>query len=95
MPFLKILFWILVVFLAIIFAVANWGDVTLVLWGELQVSIKLPFLLLLVGLSVWLPTWLAMRGKLWRMERRLAVESLTRSAPPPAPAPNRKEDSLR
>ncbi len=95
MPFLKTLLWILVAVLAVIFAGANWADVSLTLWGGLQVTIKLPFLLLLVSLAVWLPTWLVMRGNLWRVERRLAVETQSRAVPPPPPAPNSDEGSLR
>lgn len=87
MSFLKILLWILIAVAAIIFAVANWNDVSLNLWGGLVLTIKLPFLLLLVGLAVWLPTWLVMRGKLWRLQRRIAVESQSNVVPAPPPAP--------
>ena len=86
MRFLKILLWLLVFALAILFAGANWRDVDVALWGELVVAIKLPFLLLLVGFAVWLPTWLVLRGRLWRLERRIAVEQ-SRPVPPPPPAP--------
>lgn len=92
MPFLKTLLWILIAVLAIIFAGANWADVTMILWGGLQVTIKLPFLLFLVALAVWLPTWLVMRGKLWRLER--AVETQTLAVPPPPPAPDLREETL-
>ncbi|MEP7316355.1 MAG: hypothetical protein ABI667_06640 [Sphingomicrobium sp.] len=95
MSFLKTLLWILIAVLAIIFAGANWADVTIVLWGGLQVTIKLPFLLFLVALAVWLPTWLVMRGKLWRLERRLVVETQTLAVPPPPPAPNLQGDPAR
>ncbi len=56
MRFLKILLWVLVAVLAIIFAGANWRDVDITLWGGLILTIKLPFLLLLVALIAWLPT---------------------------------------
>ncbi len=86
MRFLKILLALLVVALAILFAGANWRDVDVTLWSDLVLAINLPFLLLLVGLAVWLPTWLVLRGRLWRLERRLAVER-SRPVPPPPPAP--------
>ena len=86
MRFLKILLWLLVLALAILFAGANWRDVDVALWGGLVMAIKLPFLILLVALAVWLPTWLVLRGKLWRLERRIAVEQ-SRPVPPPPAAP--------
>lgn len=87
MPFLKTLLWILFAVLTVIFAGANWHDVTLNLWGGLQATIKLPFLLALIVLTVWLSTWLVMRGKMWRLERRIAVESQSQTVPKPPPAP--------
>ncbi len=86
MRFLKILMWVLIAVLAILFAGANWRDVDVALWGGLVLAIKLPFLLLLVGLAAWLPTWLVLSGRLWRLQRRIAVEQ-SRPVPPPPPAP--------
>lgn len=86
MRFLKILLWVLVAVLAIIFAGANWRDVDITLWGGLILTIKLPFLLLLVALIAWLPTWLIGRGRVWRLQRQIAVEH-SRPVPPPPPAP--------
>ena len=42
-------------------------------------------MLLAMFLLGWLPTWLVMRGKLWRLERRIAVDVPAIPAPP-APA---------
>jgi putative membrane protein len=91
MRFLKILLWVLVAVLAIIFAGANWRDVDVALWGGLILTIKLPFLLLLVALAAWLPTWLIGRGKIWRLQRQIAVEH-SRPVPPPPPAPKPTAD---
>ena len=45
MQFLKTLFWVVIaVFLAIL-ASRNWHDVTLNLWGDIQLDIKLPVLI--------------------------------------------------
>ena len=85
MRFLKILLWVLVAVLAIIFAGANWRDVDITLWGGLILTIKLPFLLLLVALIAWLSTWLIGRGRIWRLQRQIAVEH-SRPVPPPPPA---------
>ena len=81
MQFLKTLLWVLVAVLVAIIAGSNWRDVSLDLWSNLQVDIKLPVLLLAVFLAGLLPTWLVMRGKLWRLKRHIALDV------PPVPAP--------
>ncbi len=81
MQFLRTLFWVVIAVFVAIFASRNWRDVTVDLWGPLQVDIKLPVLMLLLFVVGWLPTWLVMRGKLWRLQRRIALEV------PPVPAP--------
>lgn len=86
MNFLKTLLWILIAAALAIFATANWSDVTLRLWGGLLLTIKLPFLMLLVFLLGWLPTWLVMRGKLWRVKRQGIDGNAGRPVPPPPAA---------
>ena len=81
MQFLKTLLWVLVAVLVAIIASNNWRDVTIDLWSNLQADIKVPVLLAAVFLAGFLPTWLVMRGKLWRLQRRIALEV------PPVPAP--------
>lgn len=90
MPFLKTLFWVVLAVLAAIFAGANWRDVTLSLWGNLEIDIKLPLLLLVVFLLGWLPTWAIMRGRLWRMRRQ--YEPARAVPPPPAAAAAADDD---
>ena len=71
MQFLKTLFWVVTaVFLAIL-ASRNWHDVTLNLWGDIQVDIKTPVLIGAMFLVGWLPTYLIYRAKLWRQNQRL------------------------
>ena len=71
MQFLKTLFWVLVAVLAALFAVRNWTDVTLNLWGDIQADIKLPVLLLVAILLGWLPTWLIKHARIWTLKRRI------------------------
>ncbi len=82
MQFLKTLLWVLVAVLVAIIASNNWRDVTVDLWSNLQADVKLPVLLAAVFVAGFLPTWLVMRGKLWRLKRRVALEV------PPVPAPS-------
>lgn len=87
MRFLKTLFWFVIAVLVAILASNNWSDVTLDLWGGLQADIKIPVLLLAVFLIGFLPTWLVMRAKLWRVTRNYAADgrpSAVPAAPPPA-----------
>jgi uncharacterized integral membrane protein len=82
MQFLKILFWIVLTVLVVLFADANWRSVEVRLWGGLIADAKLPILLLLVFLLGFLPTLIVYRAKMWALRRRL--EPLERSAAVPA-----------
>ena len=76
MQFLKTLFWVVIaVFLAILGS-RNWHDVTLNLWGDIQVDIKVPVLILSAFLLGWLPMFLVHRTRLWRARQR--IESFER-----------------
>lgn len=74
MQFLKTLFWVLLAVILVLFASRNWSDATLNLWGDIQVDIKLPVLMLVVFLLGFLPVFLLHRTRLWTMKRRLEVE---------------------
>jgi len=91
MQFLKTLFWIVLAVMLAILASNNWRDVTIDLWGGLQVDIKVPVLLLTMVLIGFLPTWLVMRGKLWRVTRNYSADGRPTPVPPP-PAAQPEED---
>ena len=94
MHFLRTLFWVVIAVFVAIVASENWRDVTLDLWGNLQADIKLPVLLILTFLLGFLPTWLVMRGRIWRLKRRLGPDELVKPVPavPAAPAGSPAED---
>ncbi len=95
MQFLRTLFWVMIAAFVAIIASENWRDVTLDLWGNLQADVKIPVLLILTFLLGFLPTWLVMRGKIWRLKRRLGQEEATPVPPAPAaPASAPAEDGL-
>lgn len=71
MNFLKAVFWVAVGGMLVMLSVGNWHDVTLNLWGDTQVDIKLPVLIAVMFLLGWLPTWLLYRARLWRQRQRL------------------------
>ncbi|HXG82098.1 MAG TPA: hypothetical protein VNJ05_09895 [Sphingomicrobium sp.] len=87
MKFLKTLSWMALAVLIAVFAGSNWNDVTINLWGNLKADVKLPFLLLLIFLIGFLPPYLIMRGRVWNLNRKLAVASRP-PANPAAPAPS-------
>lgn len=84
MQFLRTLFWVVIAAFVAIIASSNWRDVTLNLWGNLQLDIKIPLLLLIVFLVGFLPTWIILRGRIWALQRRLPVEVPPVPAAPPA-----------
>ncbi len=96
MQFLRTLFWVVIAAFVAIIASENWRDVTLDLWGNLQADIKIPVLLIITFLIGFLPTWLVMRGKIWRLKRRLTSEDQVKPVPaaPTAPAAPPAEDGL-
>ena len=90
MQFLKTLFWVLVAVGVALFAMRNWTNVTLSLWGDIQADINLPLLMLLAFLLGWLPTYLIMRARLWTQRRR--VEALERNQATPIVEPQIESD---
>ncbi|HET9335508.1 MAG TPA: lipopolysaccharide assembly protein LapA domain-containing protein [Sphingomicrobium sp.] len=86
MNFLKTISWVVVAVLLALFIGRNWIDVTVNLWGSIQADVKLPFLLVLVFLIGFLPTYLLMRSRIWNLKRKLALAERPSVAAPPAPS---------
>ncbi|MEO6581964.1 MAG: hypothetical protein ABIN68_04045, partial [Sphingomicrobium sp.] len=70
----KTLFWVLLAVILVLFASRNWSDATINLWGDIQVDIKLPVLILVVFMLGFLPIFLVHRTRLWTLKRHLEVE---------------------
>ncbi|HEU5286529.1 MAG TPA: lipopolysaccharide assembly protein LapA domain-containing protein [Sphingomicrobium sp.] len=93
MQFLKTLFWVLLAVFIALFASRNWSDVTLNLWGDIQVDIKIPVLLAVMFLAGFLPVFLVHRARLWTMQRRIQAQERQQSAAPgPAAVPAHADD---
>ena len=86
MQFLKTLFWVVVAVILAILASRNWHDVTLNLWGDIQVDIKAPVLIGAMFLLGWLPTYLIDRARLWRQRQRLGHFERQQAPPRTEPA---------
>ena len=91
MNFLKTLFWVVIAVSLAIFANRNWNDVTLALWGTIQADVKLPFLLLVTFLVGFLPPYFIMRGRVWRLKRKLVIAE---RPVPPAAIPDDEEGAI-
>ena len=87
MQFLKTLFWVLLAVFIALFASSNWSDVTLNLWGDIQVDIKIPVLLAVMFLLGFLPTFLIERARLWTLRRRIEAQERQQAAVMTTPAP--------
>ena len=87
MQFLRTLFWVVIAVFIAIMASRNWNDVTLKLWGDIQVDIKAPVLIGLTFLFGWLPTWLIYRTKLWKARHRLDALERQQATVRPEPIP--------
>ena len=93
MRFLKTLFWVVLAVGVVLFARENWVPVEIKLWSGLIAEVKLPFLLFVVFLAGFLPTYLLYRGRMWTMKRqmgrpeRVAVANQPATYVPPAPPP--------
>jgi putative membrane protein len=71
MQFLRTLFWVVLAVVAVIFAVNNWNQVTVNLWGGLQADAKLPVLLFAAFLLGLVPMFILHRATRWSLRRRL------------------------
>jgi uncharacterized integral membrane protein len=88
MQFLKTLFWVALAIVLVLFARENWVPVDVKLWSGLVAEVKLPFLVALVFLLGFLPTYLFYRGRMWTLRRQLSrPERVSVANQPVAPRP--------
>ncbi len=94
MQFLKTLFWVLVAVVLVLFASRNWFDVTISLWGDIRLDIKLPLLVAVAFLAGFVPPFLIQRERTWALRRRLETyERQQVTQPDPAPAAPAQSDT--
>jgi putative membrane protein len=93
MQFLKTLFWVLLAVFIALFASRNWSDVTLNLWGDIQVDIKIPVLMAVMFFIGFLPTFLIERARLWAMRRRIEAQERQQAAVPTTTTPALADES--
>lgn len=95
MQFLKTLFWVMLAIGIVLFARENWAPVEIKLWSGLIAEVKLPFLLLVVFLLGFVPTYLLYRGRMWTLKRQMGRpdrvvvgnQPVSNDAPAEHPAP--------
>lgn len=71
MRFLKTLFWVVLAVGIVLFARENWVPVEIKLWSGLIAEVKLPFLLAMMFLIGFVPTYLLYRGRVWTLKRQI------------------------
>ena len=86
MQFLKTLFWVIVAVVVVLFSYTNWQPVTLKLWGGLEADVNLPFLLSIIFLLGFVPTFFVYRARLWSLRRRYETQATAHVVSHPAPA---------
>ncbi len=100
MQFLKTLFWVVLTVILVLWAKANWFNVTLKLWGGLVADVKLPVVIFTAFFLGFLPTLVLHRARLWSLKRRMEPATVVSvpaapvvppasTAAPPAPAEER------
>lgn len=70
---LKTIIWVFIAVALALFTARNWAPVTIWLWGDVQVSTKLPALILIAFLLGWLPTMVMYWASRWNYRRRIAT----------------------
>ncbi|NJC33578.1 putative integral membrane protein [Sphingomonas jejuensis] len=75
MLFLRLLFWIIVVALLVLFADNNWTPVTVVLWNDLRLDAQLPVLVIGAFLIGLVPMLIAFYATRWRYRQRVGALS--------------------
>lgn len=88
MHFLKTLFWVILAAGLVLFARENWVPVPVNLWSGLVAEVKLPFLVAIVFLLGFLPTYLFYRGRMWTLRRQLSRPERVSVANQPAAPPS-------
>lgn len=82
MRFLQILFWVILIVLAIIFANHNWTLVTMSLGGNTELETKLPVLVIGSFLLGFLPLYIWHKITKWRLKRKINnIENTPRNQP--------------
>lgn len=71
MGILRTIIWVLLTVVLVVFAMANWGPVTVTIWPGQVLDTKLPVLILGAFLIGAVPMWIAFRTARWSMKRRL------------------------
>jgi len=89
MQFLKTLFWVVLAVGIVLFARENWVPVEITLWSGLIAEVKLPFLMLIVFLLGFVPTYLFYRGRMWSLRRQMTRPERVTVANQPAPVASR------
>ena len=71
MQVVRVIIWVILLVVVIIFSWSNWNPVEVTIWENLVVETKVPALVIISFLLGFLPTWLYARGVIWSLNRKI------------------------
>lgn len=71
MQMLRTFFWVITAVIVVVFAMANWNSVDVLVWPNTILQTKLPVLVLGAYALGMIPLWLVYRASRWNLTRRL------------------------
>lgn len=81
MQIVRVIIWVAVFAILLVFTANNWRPVEVKVWEGLILETKIPALVIVAFLLGLLPMWLLHRGRTWQLNRRISgLESAARSA---------------
>ena len=81
MHIVRVIVWVLLLAVLLIFSVTNWNPIEVKIWEGLVLETKVPALVVVSFLLGLVPMWLLHRATKWQLHRRIAsLEAAARSA---------------
>jgi len=81
MHIVRVIVWVLLLAVLLIFSINNWNPVEVKIWEGLVLETKVPALAVLAFLLGLVPMWLIHRATKWQLERRIgSLEASARAA---------------
>jgi len=81
MHIVRVIVWVLLFAVLLIFSINNWNPVEVKIWEGLVLETKVPALAVLAFLLGLVPMWLVHRATKWQLHRRIgSLESSARAA---------------
>jgi len=81
MQIVRMIVWVLLLAVLLVFSINNWNPIELKIWEGLVLETKVPALVVVALLLGFVPMWLIHRTTKWQMQRRIgSLEAAARAA---------------